>query len=504
MAVFVNTNIASISAQNNLAKSSDMLGTSLERLCLRINSAKDDAAGLAISSRFTSQINGMDQAIRNSNDGISLLQTAESSLGNITDMLQRIRDLAVQSGNDTNSASDRASLQKEVAQLASQINDIAANTQFGAGNFLMNGSFTAKNLQVGAFGGETLSFSISNSRATHIGSNTVASTSGAGRMNEAVAAAGDISGAASVVLAGEDLTISGNNGTTTLDIAAGDMASEIASAVNGATSSTGVSATAVTYAKIDNVSAAGTFSFNLYGARDSSGNDVAASISAAVTTGDLTALSDAINAKAATTGITAELSADKASITMKSASGDDIVVENVLDGGTATFDLTGLGADGTTESGSGRTLGALTTTDTSRVAGNLSFSSNSSFSVTSGAAGGMFANTNANNSALSNVASVDISTFAGATNAISVVDGAISSINEQRADLGAITNRLEQVVKNLTSTSENVSAARSRTMDADFAKETATLTKAQIFQQAGAAMLAQANATGQLALSLLG
>ena len=251
MAQVINTNIASLNAQRNLNSSQGALQTSLQRLSsgLRINSAKDDAAGLAISERFTAQIRGLNQAVRNANDGISLAQTGEGALAETVNNLQRIRELAVQSANDTNSASDRASLQGEVTQLVAEIQRIATTTQFNGQNIL-DGSFTSAKFQVGANANQTINVSIGSAESTNIGANTGSSIANVGT---ALAAAADASGGNGV--ASQALTLSGSAGTANVTVGAGDSAATIAAAVNDAQASTNVSATARTTATIDTFAA---------------------------------------------------------------------------------------------------------------------------------------------------------------------------------------------------------------------------------------------------------
>ncbi|MEM7675615.1 MAG: flagellin [Myxococcota bacterium] len=493
MAIGINTNVMSLNSQRQLMKTQGMLSTSMERLSsgLRINSAKDDAAGLAISNRMSSQIRGLNQATRNANDAISLSQTAEGSLQEATSMLQRMRDLAVQSSNDTNSATDRANLQKEVSQLQQEIDRIAQTTRFN-GKSLLDGTFTAQVFQIGAFANESISVSINNAQSSSMGANAV---SASGTLSNAVAA-NATPPAANTVTAAEDLTITGSLGSSTIDVAAGATARAIASQVNGASAGTGVEATAITQATFGTLSAAGTVAFTLQGQGSAAVSATVASAS------DLTDLASSINSVASTTGVTAELSSDRGSLTLVSREGYDIGIDNFTVAANVTASVQGLDASGA-NSGAAVTL-TSGTTDSTRVGGALSFTSAEAFSVTSAAAGGLFTGTTANASSLSAVSSIDIGTQAGADSALAVIDSAIQFIDNQRADIGAIQNRLESTISNLTNVSENVTAARARIQDADFAAETAQLTKAQILQQAGTAMLAQANQMPQIALSLLG
>lgn len=496
MPQFINTNTMSLNAQRNLNSSQNALSTSLQRLSsgMRINSAKDDAAGLGIADRMTAQIRGLNQAARNANDGISLAQTAEGALQETTNILQRMRELSIQSANDSNSAADRSNLQKEVSQLQQELNRISETTQFN-GKQLLDGTFTAQKFQVGSNANETISVSINSAASTAMGAHTF-TTNGSG--TTAVAAA-TTPGAS--VTSGNDLVVSGTSGTATVAVTAADSAKTVAAAVNGASASTGVEATAVTKATIETLTNAGLTSFNLTGA-----GGTATAISATVgSTSDLTALSDAINAQAGTTGINATLSADRSSIALESSAGDDILIDTAAGAGAtgaAVFNVQGQNSDGT-DGGSAVTL-TEATTDSTRVAGDVTFTSSASFSVTPAAANaGLVTGTGANASALSNVSTVNIGTQTGANDAISVIDGALQFVTNARGDLGAIQNRLSSTISNLQNISENVSASRSRIQDADFASETAQLSRNQILQQAGIAMLSQANSAPQSVLSLL-
>jgi flagellin len=506
MAAVINTNVSSLNAQRNLTMSQSSLATSIQRLSsgLRINSAKDDAAGLAISDRMTSQINGLDQAARNANDGISLAQTAEGGLGTATDLLQRMRTLAVQSANGTNSASDRASLQEEVSQLQQELNRVANTTQFNGQNIL-DGSLSNAQFQVGANANQTINFSIGSAQASAIGNNTLVKAS-AGTVVDAKAATAAGTIIANNVAAGT-LTIQGNGATSgALTVAAGASAKSIADQVNASGGATGVTATALTTASLTGF-AAGTVSLTLQGAPTSAGaaNPVTVSATLASAT-DVGALTKAINDQTGTTGITAIADTTTGKITLTQASGYDIGVIN----GTAQtgIKLTGAGtADGGT--GTAVTLTANATAgDAATVGGKITFNSPSAFTATASAVGILKGGATTLSSQLSAVSSIDITTVtngipSGANDALQVIDSALANLSSSRASLGALQNRFTQVVSSLSSTSENLSAARSRILDADFASETANLTRGQILQQAGTAMLAQANSLPNGVLALL-
>ncbi|MGD9949441.1 MAG: flagellin [Desulfobulbus sp.] len=481
MAITINTNVASLNAQRNLGASQSNLAKSMQRLSsgLRINSAKDDAAGLAISDRMTSQIRGLNQAARNANDGISLAQTAEGAMQESTNLLQRMRELAVQSANDSNTGTDRSSLQKEVAQLQQELDRISTTTSFN-NKKVLDGTFTAQSFQVGANAGETISFSVGGTASTQIGAHQhkvdgIINQAGAATTNNVLA---------------QTLSVSGSLGSDTVTINNSDSAKTIANAINNKSNSTGVEASASTYAKLT-VGATGAQSFKLYG-KNTTGEVISANITSLT---DLTEMSDAINAKSAETGITAELSDTKAYITLKNAQGEDIQA----DWTAGNISLQGVAADGTTT-----TTGtvALTAAGSATVGGNVTFNSEKSFSLGSTQATTVISAAT-KGSALSSIGSVDIGTKYGAESSLDVIDSAIAYIDSARADLGAIQNRFESTISNLQNISENVSAARSRILDADIAQETSNMTKQNILAQAGVSILAQANQSPQLALSLL-
>ncbi len=504
MALTVNTNVASLNAQNNLSKSSSQLNVSLQRLSsgLRINSAKDDAAGLAISERFTSQIRGLNQAIRNANDGVSLAQTAEGALSESSNILQRIRELAIQSSNSTNSASDRQSLQAEVNQLQSQMQNIATTTSFN-GLAVLDGTFTNKTFQVGANSGadNQISVTIANAQTSALGVNSVTGASAAvqdGLSSTSVLAADASLATATNVVNQQTLSISSNLGVADVAINDADSAEAVAAAVNVASGTTGVTATASTTATLSGLNNSGTVGFTLTTGLGS------AVITAAVTTGDLSNLAAEINKFSGQTGVSAAADGS-GKLTLTQASGKDIGIEdftNSAGGATAAITL-----KGNTE-GVGVALLNGTATDSAIAVGEVKFNSSTAFNMQSSVAdtgGSVLDAAIATNvaSGLSAISAVDISSASGALSALDVIDGALAGISSIRADLGAIQNRFESVINNVSSTVENASAARSRIVDADFAAETAALTRGQILQQAGVSILSQANSLPQLALSLL-
>jgi flagellin len=462
----------------------------LQRLSsgLRINSAKDDAAGLAIAARMTSQINGLDQARRNANDGISLAQTAEGALAQSTDILQRVRQLSIQSANATNSTTDRAALNSEVNQLVTELTRIANTTTFN-GLKVLDGTYQGQQFQVGADANQTIGVSITGARATDLKNNTVA---GLGTSSNAGLGTVANSAPAGNTVTAQTLTVSGSAGSATVGVAANDQASAIATAINAVTGSTGVKAKAETNATLSAVANAGTISFTL------NGGGTATQINATISsTTDLSSIVSAVNDASSKTGVTATLNAAGDTVTFKNAEGKDITIQDYVNSGTGTATVTG-DATGTATLTSG-------TTDSTRVTGKVTFSADAGFTVSSTAANGVVAAA-ANavvGSTAANVSSIDISLVTGANTAIDIVDAALSQVNKIRASLGAVQSRFDNTISNLQTTSENLSAARSRIQDADFASETAALTRAQILQQAGTAMLAQANAMPNNVLSLL-
>ena len=522
MAMIINSNIASLNAQRNLTNSQSDLGVSLQRLSsgLRINSAKDDAAGLAISERFTTQIRGLNQAARNANDGVSLAQTAEGALGGVTDLLQRVRELSVQSANATNNESDRAALQSEVTQLVEEINRVAQTTTFN-GVQLLDGSFTAQAFQVGANANQTVSIaSIANAQTDVLGLASGASTSGVAADGGYVAPtpATPASLALGAIVspgADDDATNtfslvfdnSGDGGAETLTIAISDVANDGSNFITKLA------------AEFENQG------FNADGTGDVNGYTLdlggQATITAALTNGTLTVQrADGINFS--TTENAADFATTDPSFTNTATTTNGVAA----DPGTAA-DFTALSGDAFTINGTNIEVGTavdaatrgadladainnagIGVTATADGTGALTLSSAEDIVV--GGTGSVLEQTGLNTGttsaatqAGSAVGDIDISSAAGAQTAIDIVDRALTEINSSRADLGALQNRFEAVVNNISITSENLTAARSRIMDADFAAETAALTRSQILQQAGVSILAQANSLPQLALSLL-
>ena len=410
MAAVINTNIASLNTQRNLGTSQSALNTSIQRLSsgLRVNSAKDDAAGLAISERMTSQIRGLNVAARNANDGISLAQTAEGALGKIGDMLQRVRELAVQSANASNSDADRTALNDESTQLLAEIDRVATQTEFN-GLKLLDGSFTEQAFQVGANQGQTINVAeIANAQISALGSWTSVDTTA------------DV--------------------TTTTPATAAVAGSYTTGALTG-------------------------FDFSVTnGGLSVDGNAVSL-------TTDLTDLAGVVGE------IQTQLDAAAAGTYTVAASGSGISITSTTAGAATAVAVTGATGEfaGGTSVAAADAVAETTTTTSVTTAGT----------------------------AQTGFATLDISSVTGANNAMLAMDAAINSVNSARGTLGAVQSRFENAIGNIQVTSENLQGARSRIIDADFAAETASLTRGQILQQAGTAMLAQANSLPNNVLSLL-
>lgn len=482
MAITINTNVASLNAQRNLSASQTNLAKSMQRLSsgLRINSAKDDAAGLAISDRMTSQIRGLNQATRNANDGISLAQTAEGAMQESTNILQRMRELAVQSANDTNTASDRQSLQAEVSQLISELDRIANTTSFN-GQKLLDGSFSGASFHVGANAGETIDFGVASTKAKNIGNVAQGTSDMATGVSDAAAA--DITiklgdGDAQVVRSSAEFAH-----TTDTTYRGADSAYAKAAAINGsgitglvADASTEaivtLGATTVTLDEDESytlaVNGVEVFSSTLENNGDAAADTATVSIDDVVS---------GINQKSNETGVTAAINDDGA-LVLTAADGRNIETKET---GDVMVD---------------------TTTDPFR--GTISLTADKSIELDGTVADIGFTATTFAVDTSKGVNVVDISTREGANEAMLRLDAAISAIDSSRGDLGAVQNRFESTIANLQNISENISAARSRILDADIAQETSKMTSQNILQQAGVSILAQANQAPQLALSLLG
>jgi len=491
MSLAVNTNVSSLTAHRSLAKNETMMSQAMTRLStgLKINSASDDAAGLAIAERMTSQIKGINMAVKNANDGIGLTKSIEGALVEVTDMLQRLRELSVQSANDTNGTQDRIYIQEEVQLLLSELNRVSSNTRYN-GIKVLDGNFSARNIQVGTEGGEVITFSTDSVASGSLGSNKV---SGTGMDLANVIAHGSL--AANLNTASEVLTIQGFKGTSTFTPGAAALdAKGTAVGINSYTSNTGVTAEAKTNLTMYTTANA-TSTFTISGT--STGNfDWTAT--------DVTGAVKAINDIYQYTGVSAKSFASGTKILLTDADGDDITVQN--DNGIGTVHAQLANHAGTAVRGTDRTFAATGAANAIRATGTIEAYSNEGFTI--GVAGGAHATKSyfvaaSTTATLDATSSVNLKTQAGATSAIRVIDGAIEKVSSMRAELGAIENRLSHTVNNLMNVSEQTENSRSLLQDANFAVESSNLSKAQVLMQAATAMLAQANARPQLALQLL-
>ena len=432
MAATINTNIASINAQRNLALSGQSLNTTMQRLSsgLRVNSAKDDAAGLAIAERMNTQVKGLTVASRNANDGISLAQTAEGALGKVGDMLQRMRELAVQAGNATNSSSDRKALQAEVSQLSAEIDRVAKQTNFN-GTKILDGSFAGAVFQVGANSGDNITLgALVDTRSSQLSSVSYAKSEQASVGTATPIAAGGPLADFTVPSVG-DIGIQVTSGGTTTTVSLGKLPAadspqqrlgQVVEAINKKSADTGVSAYLTKIEGTEN------YKVELLSEKlDANGDPVQVKFGGVDATGAFT------------------------------------------DPGEFTAALTGLAPA------------------TINIAGGTGTPTNTTGSI----------------SAARGIEDVDVSTQSGAWVALKKIDSAVDQVNSARATLGAVQARFENTVNNIDIQVENLSAARGRIIDADFAAETANLSRTQILQQAGTAMVAQANQIPQNVLKLL-
>jgi len=498
MPQFINSNIASLTAQRNLNSSQNSLTTSLERLSsgLRINSAKDDAAGLAISERFTSQIRGLNQATRNANDGISLAQTAEAGLQEITNNLQRIRELSVQSANATNSASDRSALDAEVQQRIAEINRVASQTAFN-GLKVLDGTFGVADFQVGANAGETIGVNLSQGvRSNQIGQLATVTTG-----TEVTKAA--LTGSGTIKVGSSDaVTIAGSVAGTESGQTSGSAYSKVA-AINAAGVG-GLTATASTQIEFTIGATGGNNADNKYSLIINGENIFSSTDSStAITTAQI---KDAINANSTETGVTAGLSSGT-NLVLTASDGRDIIIGQTLAGTSPGGGISVGGASSTIDNGTFESVtnAALNTTnDTAINGGKVTLTSSESFKVDGdGTVLGLTGATVTIAKDTKTLNDVDVKTASAATLAIGRLDSALATVTSFRGDLGAIQNRFDSTISNLQASAEAQSGARSRIQDADFAAETAALTRAQILQQAGVSILSQANSLPQNVLALL-
>jgi flagellin len=480
MGLFVNSNVASLNAQRSLNGATRSLTKSFQRLSsgMRINSAKDDAAGLGISDRMTSQVRGINQAVRNTNDGISLSQTAEGGLAESTAILQRVRELAVQAANDTNTNSDRESLQGEVDQLLTELDRIAEKTTFN-NKSVLDGTFIGAKFHIGANADDTITVSVKDARANSLGrqvretsSSDITVTGGAQNLED-----GD------VIINGVDIRATVDADDTISSTLNSASAIAKAAAINDSSEFTGVRAIVESTEVIggSDITAVTLDSTNLL------------SINGATITGFRVqdndaddSLINAINAVTGDTGVVASLDEDNRLLL---TADDGRNVEFTVAGNATRLGLAA--AAGTTVTG-----GRITLQSENQVF--LEGAATAKLGEVGGPGQALFGVNDRNS-----VSSIDITSREGANIAIDISDVAIKQVSGIRSELGAIQNRLESTVNNLAVAAENVTAARSRIRDADFATETADFSRNQILQQAGISVLAQANQQPQVALALL-
>ena len=489
----INTNINSLSTLNALNSTSSNLSTYIQQLSTgqQINGPADNPAGYAIAQRFTTQINGLNQAVSNGNQAVSLVQTATGALQSETNLLQQVRTIAVQAANGSNTSADRASLQGVVSQLLAQVQTIATQTQFNGQNIL-DGTFSGQQFQVGANANQIINVSISNSQSNAIGNNVVGAVpfgtysiangtgGGAGNYGYAVGNAFTISSGAGNFTSGT-VSVSGSAGAGGVAVTADESASDVAAAFNAITQNTGVSATATTSVAFTVTS--GSLSFSLSnGTSGSPTNTVNISANVtAVSASGLSGLVSAINSATAQTGVSASVDTSN-QLVLTQSQGQNILVSGFGGSGTLKAGAT------TLTSGAGTAL----------VQGFVQLQSTQGYSLGNAGYIGLLSI-----SSLSAASTVDVSTVEGANQAIATVDNAINALNQQGGALGAIQNRVQASVQNLQTTATNLQSARSVVQDANVAQATSQLTKYQILQQAGISTLAQANALQQSYLKLL-
>ena len=527
-----NSGVSSLYALHNLSKTQRSINTSIERISSgeRINHAGDDAAGSAIADRMTAQIKGLDMSVRNASDVLSMAQVAEGALDESSKVLQRIRELAIQASSDLYNGEEKLYLQTEANQLIQELDRVAKDTTFNE-IAVLDGTFADRRFQIGTHEREAATVSIGNLRANKVGVHQVrtGATAGSDYTNLATAA---LRGTTNTI-ADEDFTAHGHLGSKTFNVEANDTAKEIEEKINNEFDSTGISATSSTNLKIQGLrtdaSGTATFSLTLFGK-----NTVGRTISAGVTLAqnsvstndtDLTDLRDKINAYSAETGIVATLSTAKDTVYLTNDEGYDIKLQDldfadVGDAETHKLQVTGMDARIFDSTGAERLSGTATNmfdtsfdngnsqaagyADSVIVSGQVIMHSSHSFTATTaygGGTDGLF-ESSPGTSTLSSVAEINLRTRADAVQALKIVDRALDKIHMERAKLGAIMSRMENVIDNLTNVSSNTNHARSRIQDADMAAESSILSKSQLLQQSAMAMIAQASRVQQNVLTL--
>ena len=585
----INSNTSALYSVNASRKVDRDMETSMQRLSTgnRITNAGDDAAGTAISDRMTANIKGIEQSIRNAGDVISMSQVSEGALGETSSILQRIRELAIQSASDVMGATERNYIQTEVGQLLSEFDRVTKDTTFNEINVL-DGSFASRTFQIGIKKGESASVSIGSMRIDQLGAYQQSTDMDSTDFDASTGA--KLAASASVVnhVEADTITLSGQLGSTTVAVTAGQTARDIATSINNVFDSTGIDATASTQLKLQGLASSGntgtvSVAFDLHGS-----NSTAVKISGSVTFGSTTGttnftdLRDSINAYTAQTGVEAVLSSDFSYLYLSQPEGYDIIIADIdfdletsssvslttttdasSAAGQTTLNLasttgvsvgdlvTGVGiAPGTTvasiNAGASVVLNTnIETTvanssaivigadrvfkvtgmsedlassgyqadlfdkdhisgvhDTAIVTGQITMNSSKQFTVSGDITKGLFT-TNPGSATLNKLSDMSVATRAGATDTLIVIDKALDRINLERAKLGAIMSRMEKAIDNLSNVAMNTTASKGRIVDADFALESANLTRAQILQQSSTAMIAQASKSMQTVLELL-
>ena len=511
----INSNTGALFSVDAARKTDRDMSTAMKRLSTgdRITNAGDDAAGAAISDRMMATVRALDMSIRNAMDVLSMSQVAESAINEHSQALQRIRELSIQAATDILNAEQRIYLQTEANQLLEEMDRVARDTTFNE-IAVLDGTFADRRFQIGSHEREKAVISVANLRIDQLGayqSNTDIQDAGTADNLAAEGNLGtDATNAASLVLDADDLTITGLVGQATVDVAAGNTAKEIVNLVNDKFDSTGVSATATTTVKLEGLTdSAGSHvvSFNLYG-KNTTAQTISATITLGATTGaaDLTGLRDSFNAYTANTGIRATLSADATDIILVQDEGEDIVLEEVnfasVTDANTFFRMTAMTPDQETSTTTQRdVLDASQANDSVRFSGIVTFHSSQTFTVEGNGGGGLY-EASPGVATLNKVGTIDIRTVSGAVDALKVIDRALDRIHMERAKFGAIMSRMNVVIDNLTNVSANQKTSMARITDANFALESAKLSKSQILQQSAMNMISQASRTMQNVLIL--
>ena len=499
MGMVLNTNTAALQAQRSLEVSRVEMEKAMERLSTgkKINSAADDAAGLAMVQRMNTQISGLKMATKNANDGIALVKTVETALTEVSGMLQRMRVLSLQAANDTNTASERGFAKQEITTLQAEISRVSANTRYN-GALVLNGTFSAKSLQLGTMAGEELIFSIDTVEADLLGAYVISSTTTPAIHADSYVAA------TNPTTVNQNIGVVAKDVTKSIDVQADWSAKTTATKISALAGSTGVTASARTNAHLYTAATTNqAFTVKINGTTTGSFT---------ITKNDVSTAVSAINAIASTTGVSAKAIIHTSGVNtthrvlLTDSDGDDFAIEN-LSGLVDVMLIDAVSFDGETAAGSAVALKNNTVAnDTAHVVGTIRTTSNQRFTITQAAdgAGGAseyFPTTTA--ATLKTISDVDVTTAIKAANSLAYIDGALEHVSNIRSGLGALNNRLDYTVSNLMKVTQFTTAARSRIEDADFAEETSRLAKAQVLQQAGAAMLSQANASTDVVLQLL-